>query len=89
MSLRNWSELVLGHTLRLPRDHPDDPESSAGGTCQIQFRKPGELLKSIVTENVVGLRVRAILGIPAYTSCSCAGALSMLRCAGFHDARDL
>jgi len=37
----------------------------------------------------VGLRVRAILGILAYTSCSRAGAISMLQCADFHEAGDL
>jgi hypothetical protein len=53
-----------------------------------QVRKLGRLLKSIETSNV-GLRVRAISGILAHTFCSRAGALSMLRCADFHDAGDL
>jgi hypothetical protein len=61
----------------------------ACGRRAADFRKLGTLLKSIVTENVVGLRVRAILGILAYTSCSRAGAISMLQCADFHEAGDL
>lgn len=58
-----------------------------GKTPEITVPQARELLKSIKTSKLVGLRDRAILAILAYTS-SRAGAVSKLRCGDFYDAGD-
>lgn len=58
-----------------------------GKTPEISVANARDLLKSIKTSNLLGLRDRAILAILAYTS-SRAGAVSKLRCGDFYDAGD-